>query len=124
MGGNRDKKITSDDAVWPNLRLWLDENADGLSTVDEIIRLDGSDITEIDLKSKYSPKHDEAGNALTWWSWGNGGIFVTKDGGQSWTMDERAPLQDNAHSICFDPMNNTKVIYGYSGGGMLYGDRL
>jgi hypothetical protein len=55
--------------------------------------------------------------------WNNSGIFVTKDGGQSWTLDDRPALQNNAHSISFDPQDSTKVVYGYFGGGMLYGDR-
>lgn len=57
-------------------------------------------------------------------SWGNGGMRVTTDGGQSWVQDTRPPLQRNAHSVCFDPANSNKIIYGYFGGGMLYGDRL
>ncbi|MBM96604.1 MAG: hypothetical protein CMI09_12265 [Oceanospirillaceae bacterium] len=55
--------------------------------------------------------------------WGNGGMWVTKDGGQTWAADDRAPLQNNAHSVCFDPADNSKIVYGYFGGGMLYGDR-
>ena len=55
-------------------------------------------------------------------NWRNGGIFVSKDGGKSWLEDLRAPLQNNAHSVCFDPQDSSKVVYGYFGGGMLYGD--
>ena len=57
-------------------------------------------------------------------SWDNGGTYVSKDGGENWIKDERAPLQDNAQSVSFDPQDNSKVIYGYFGGGMLYGDKL
>lgn len=56
--------------------------------------------------------------------WQNGGIFISKDSGKNWLLDERAPLQNNAHSVCFDPRDNSKIVYGYFGGGMLYGDRL
>ncbi len=55
--------------------------------------------------------------------WDNSGIFITKDGGQVWELDDRPPLQNNAHSISFDPQDSTKVVYGYFGGGMLHGDR-
>ncbi|MCJ8268954.1 MAG: glycoside hydrolase, partial [Psychrosphaera sp.] len=57
-------------------------------------------------------------------SWGNGGMQITKDGGVTWTEDERPQLQNNGHSVCFDPVDTNKVIYGYSGGGMLFGDKL
>jgi photosystem II stability/assembly factor-like uncharacterized protein len=57
-------------------------------------------------------------------SWYNGGIYVTKDGGTSWTLDTRPPLQDNAHSVSFVPGQSDKVVYGFFGGGMLFGDKL
>ncbi len=57
-------------------------------------------------------------------SWGAGGMHITKDGGVTWTEDERPQLQNNGHSVCFDPVNTNKIIYGYSGGGMLFGDKL
>ncbi|NQZ11571.1 MAG: hypothetical protein HRT35_30845, partial [Algicola sp.] len=56
-------------------------------------------------------------------SWGNGGLYVTKDGGQSWAVDTRAPLQNNANAVSFDPAHDSKIVYGFFGGGMLYGDR-
>ncbi|MFT4928101.1 MAG: hypothetical protein ACI8WB_004216 [Phenylobacterium sp.] len=56
-------------------------------------------------------------------SWRNGGMQISKDGGTNWTMDERPQLQDNGHSVALDPLNTNKVVYGYSGGGMLYGDK-
>ncbi len=57
-------------------------------------------------------------------SWGNGGIYVSKNAGTSWALDDRAPLQNNAYSVSFDPQHQDKIIYGYFGGGMLYGDQL
>ena len=36
LGGNDDGLITEADAIWPQLRIWLDLNADGVSTVDEM----------------------------------------------------------------------------------------
>ncbi len=57
-------------------------------------------------------------------TWRNGGMQVTKDGGETWTQDERPQLQNNGHSVSFDPQHPDKIIYGYSGGGMLYGDKL
>ena len=56
-------------------------------------------------------------------SWNNGGIYYSKDGGQNWIKDSRSPLEDNAATVSFDPRNSEKVIYGYWGGGMLYGDK-
>ncbi len=57
-------------------------------------------------------------------SWGNGGVYVSKNAGQSWQIDTKAPLQNNANAVSFDPANTGKVVYGFFGGGMLYGDRL
>ncbi len=58
-------------------------------------------------------------------SWGNGGMHISKDGGATWVVDARPQLQNNGHSVCFDPAQDSdKVIYGYFGGGMLFGDKL
>ena len=32
LGGNDDGRITEADAIWPQLRVWIDTNADGVST--------------------------------------------------------------------------------------------
>ncbi|MFT4928066.1 MAG: hypothetical protein ACI8WB_004181 [Phenylobacterium sp.] len=54
----------------------------------------------------------------------NGGVYVSKDGGENWLKDSRSPLQNNANAVSFDPKNSDKIIYGYFGGGMLSGDKL
>src|SRR3954470_13842389 len=36
LGGNDDGLISNADAIWPQLRIWVDANADGVSTASEI----------------------------------------------------------------------------------------
>lgn len=39
LGGNNDRLITQDDAIWPMLSLWTDSNADGQSVPSEMTAL-------------------------------------------------------------------------------------
>jgi len=48
LGGNDDGQISEADAVWPYLRLWLDEDADGHSTPREMHTLEGFGIHELE----------------------------------------------------------------------------
>ena len=69
-GGNSDGKISAQDAVWERLRLWIDQNADGISHRHEIVNLAQYKIRSIDLLAKRSPQRlDSAGNAMPYWSW-------------------------------------------------------
>jgi hypothetical protein len=54
-------------------------------------------------------------------SWGNGGQYYSTNGGTSWTKDAGPPLQQNARSVVIDPLDSSKLIYSYFGGGMLSG---
>lgn len=64
LGGNGDGEITSADAIWPSLRLWVDINHDGLSTQDEILAVDSSGILEIPLSYKSMGRRDGNGNFI------------------------------------------------------------
>jgi Ca2+-binding RTX toxin-like protein len=46
---NGDKKITAEDAVWSDLKIWIDANEDGYSQANELNSLDALNITQIDL---------------------------------------------------------------------------
>ncbi|MGI8744221.1 MAG: hypothetical protein ACR2NN_16935 [Bryobacteraceae bacterium] len=61
-GGNNDGWIDAKDAVWTKLRVWIDENQDGVSQPHELHTLDSLGITAIGLSYKLSVKDDEFGN--------------------------------------------------------------
>jgi hypothetical protein len=61
-GGNGDGKITQQDVVFNNLRLWRDANHNGVSESNELKTLDESGLAEIELDYKESKRSDEHGN--------------------------------------------------------------
>jgi hypothetical protein len=69
QGGNEDGIISSADNVWSKLILWLDHNADALSTSDELIELNSIGITQLSITPKFNGRQDSAGNLLPFWSW-------------------------------------------------------
>ena len=71
LGGNDDGVISSDDAVWSKLSLWLDSNADGQSTPDEILTLQQANLTQLDTIPRSNQRQDSAGNWLPLWAWGH-----------------------------------------------------
>jgi photosystem II stability/assembly factor-like uncharacterized protein len=54
-------------------------------------------------------------------SWGNGGQYYSTNGGTNWTKNTEPPLQQNSRSVVIDPVDSSKLIYSYFGGGMLSG---
>lgn len=68
-GGNNDGYISVEDAIWTKLTLWLDFNADGISTFEEMLNLDHTGITHLDITPKYNGRRDSAGNRIPLWSW-------------------------------------------------------
>ena len=69
LGGNDDGLITEADAIWPQLRIWLDANADGVSTRDEIRTMKGSGLTALETIPKIRKYVDAAGNVIPYWAW-------------------------------------------------------
>jgi hypothetical protein len=69
LGGNDDGFITEADAIWPQLRIWLDINADGVSTLDEMRTLRSFGITALETIPKIRKRVDEAGNVIPYWAW-------------------------------------------------------
>jgi hypothetical protein len=69
LGGNDDGKITNADAIWPQLRLWTDADANGLSTRAEITSLAQAGITALDTIPRVRRHIDDAGNILPYWAW-------------------------------------------------------
>src|SRR5688572_29547781 len=69
LGGNDDGVITEADAIWPQLRLWLDSNADGRATREEMRSLRSAGITALETIPKLRKYVDEAGNWIPLWAW-------------------------------------------------------
>ncbi len=61
-GGNGDGKITVADAIWGRLRLWLDENHNGVSQPTEIAPLQSAQVVELRLNAVTSSAYDAQGN--------------------------------------------------------------
>ena len=63
FGGNGDGRITSADAIWGRLRIWVDGNADGLAQHDrEIFTIAQRSVREIDLRFVAGDQVDQNGN--------------------------------------------------------------
>ena len=70
LGGNDDAYINPDDEIWSQLSLWLDKNADGISTPDEMLTLEDVGFTRLGAIAKQNPRRrDNAGNLIPLWSW-------------------------------------------------------
>jgi len=63
-GGNGDGFIGPRDAIYTQLRLWIDSNHDGFSQPGELDRLGEYGIARIDLQYEDSPRTDRYGNAF------------------------------------------------------------
>ena len=69
LGGNDDGLITEADAIWPQLRIWVDGNADGVSTADEMRSLKSFGLTALETIPKMRKYIDAAGNVIPYWAW-------------------------------------------------------
>lgn len=76
---NRDKVISDEDAVFSKLRLWKDENLDGIAQSSELFTLDQKGVVAIDIfidrKDRRYEERDIHGNLVKYKS-----IVVMKDG--------------------------------------------
>jgi hypothetical protein len=69
LGGNDDGQVTSDDAIWSQLRLWRDINADGVSTPEEMFTPESLGITSFETIPRFAKRYDPAGNVMPYWAW-------------------------------------------------------
>jgi hypothetical protein len=69
LGGNDDGVISREDAIWPELRLWVDSNADGIATSREMRRPESLGLTSFGIIPKVRRFTDAAGNSLPYWAW-------------------------------------------------------
>lgn len=63
-GGNGDGVIDEKDAIFSQLRLWVDSNHSGISEPDELFPLSAFGITSISLDYRESRRTDEFGNVF------------------------------------------------------------
>lgn len=69
LGGNDDGLITEADAIWPQLRVWLDRDANGVATANEMRTLRSQGITALETIPKVRRYVDAAGNIIPFWAW-------------------------------------------------------
>ena len=73
LGGNDDGVISRADAIWPELTLWMDSNADGVATRNEMRRPESFGLTSFGTIPKVRRYIDPAGNSLPYWAWASAG---------------------------------------------------
>jgi hypothetical protein len=64
LGGNENRMIDADDAVFSQLRVWVDRNHNGLSEPAELLGLLAAGIHSIDFGYGFADTRDEHGNVL------------------------------------------------------------
>ena len=69
LGGNDDGVISREDAIWPELGMWLDSDADGVATRKEMRRPESFGLTSFGVIPKVRRYTDPAGNSLPYWAW-------------------------------------------------------
>ena len=69
LGGNDDGLITEADAIWPQLRIWVDADANGVATSAEMRTLKSYGITALETIPKRHRYMDPAGNLIPLWAW-------------------------------------------------------
>jgi hypothetical protein len=72
LGGNDDGWISAADQIWPHLSLWLDSNADGVSTPKEMLKPESVGFTAFETIPRSHKYYDDAGNILPLWAWAKG----------------------------------------------------
>ncbi len=69
FGGNDNGVIDPADAIWPRLRLWIDRDHDGRSSLGEILSLRSAGIVRFELDYEKRDEVDGNGNMHKLWGW-------------------------------------------------------
>jgi len=78
LGGNDDGLITREDSIWPKLHLWIDSDADGVSTTTEIRTPQDLGLTAFETIPKSRRYTDAAGNIIPFFAWATFGKLHKK----------------------------------------------
>jgi hypothetical protein len=78
-GGNSDGIIDARDAIWPQLRLWIDANHDGISQAAELHKPDEMSVFNISLEYQLSKRTDAFGNVFRYRARVNVGVHNEDD---------------------------------------------
>jgi hypothetical protein len=65
-GGNEDSRISAEDEIFSELRLWLDSDHDGVCAPEELRPLEEAGVVAIGLDTVVSQKRDRHGNLIRW----------------------------------------------------------
>lgn len=63
-GGNNDRRITSQDAVYYRLKIWMDRNSNGITDANELYSLASMGVVSIDLNYVIDARTDQNGNKI------------------------------------------------------------
>ena len=69
-GGNRDRVIDSSDSIFADLRIWIDDNADGICEVHETMSAAEAGVLSLNLEFRRSRRTDSHGNRFRYISRG------------------------------------------------------
>lgn len=86
-GGNGDGIIDKQDAVFSSLRLWIDENHDGISQSNELHTLPELGVSSLALTYRESRRTDEFGNQFRYKAVVNPESGNVESGGGRWAYD-------------------------------------
>ncbi|HEY0160712.1 MAG TPA: hypothetical protein VGF28_25730 [Thermoanaerobaculia bacterium] len=89
FGGDGDGSITSGDAIWGRLRIWLDENHNGLSEPTELGPIHRYGVVSIGLSYEAGPEFDANGNDHRL-----RGTFVRRQTGPGAVIYTTEPIED------------------------------
>ncbi|HVN20886.1 MAG TPA: hypothetical protein VMU05_19015 [Dongiaceae bacterium] len=92
-GGNNDGVIDRNDAIFSQLRLWIDSNHDGVSQPEEIFTLPQLEVHKVSLLYRYSYRRDRFGNQFRY----------------------RTRIDDDGARVCYDVF----FVMAVSGNGSL-----
>lgn len=80
-GGNGDGRCSAEDSVYQFLRVWVDENHDGISGAGELFSLGAVGLTAIELTIREMVRYDQHGNEYRW------RVRVILNGRPRWAYD-------------------------------------
>ncbi len=68
LGGNGDGFVTEADAIWSQLSVWIDSDANAISEASEMRSLEAAGVSSLEIIPRFLRTLDEAGNLLPWWA--------------------------------------------------------